>query len=305
MKKHIKENGLQIGDNMRNFILGTDWGEDSDDCVAVRILARAHKKGEINLLGIGINTLTEYSAPSLYRFLEKEGTMCQIGVDKDCPHKIQYVTYQKRLAGEADKTNDDFENAVRLYRKLIAECDGEVEILEIGFLQVICSALMSGPDDISEKTGLELFKEKVKRVWIMGGKWDEQAGAEYNLCKYQFARDASHTFVDNCPCPITFLGWEIGHNLITGNKLADDDFLHLALADHGSGAGRESWDPMLAVLALTNDNEKAGYKTVKGLASVDKNGKNYFRCKPDGKDEYVIKAYEDSYYSDIINELIK
>ena len=58
---------------MRNFILGTDWGEDCDDCVAVRILARAYKKGEINFLGIGINTLTEYSAPSLYRFLEKEG----------------------------------------------------------------------------------------------------------------------------------------------------------------------------------------------------------------------------------------
>ena len=37
---------------MRNFILGTDWGEDSDDCVAIRVLARAHKKGEINLLGI-------------------------------------------------------------------------------------------------------------------------------------------------------------------------------------------------------------------------------------------------------------
>lgn len=290
---------------MRNFILGTDWGEDSDDCIAVRILARAHKKGEINLLGIGINTLTEYSAPSLYRFLEREGTMCQIGVDKSCPHKIEYVTYQKRLAKETDKTNNNFEDAVRLYRKLIVESDGQVEILEIGFLQVICGALMSGPDDISSKTGKELFSEKVSKIWIMGGKWDQQAGMEYNLCKYQFARDASRTFVDNCPCPITFLGWEIGSRLITGDKLEKDDFLHIALNDHGSGSGRESWDPMLTVLALTNDNEKAGYKTVKGLASVDKNGKNYFRCKPDGKDEYVIKAQSDSYYSDIINNLIK
>lgn len=290
---------------MRNFILGTDWGEDCDDCVAVRVLARAHKKGEINFLGIGINTLTEYSGPSLHRFLEKEGVMLPIAVDKSCPHQIQYVTYQKRLAAESTKTNDDFEDSVRLYRRLIAECDGDVEILEIGFLQVICGALMSGPDDISPKTGLELFTEKVKKVWIMGGKWDEQAGMEYNLNKYQFARDASHTFVDNCPSPITFLGWEVGHDLITGNKLPADDFLYLTLVDHGSGDGRESWDPMLAVLALTNDNEKAGYKTVKGFASVDKNGKNYFRTCPHGKDEYVIKAHEDSYYSDIINDLIK
>lgn len=290
---------------MRNFILGTDWGEDSDDCVAVRILARAHKAGKVNMLGMGINTLTEYSAPSLYRFLEKEGVNnIPVGVDKSCPHKIEYVTYQKRLAKETDKTNNDFEDAVRLYRRLIAESDKEVEILEVGFLQVICGALMSGPDDISEKSGMELFKEKVKKIWIMGGTWNMQGGMEYNLSKYQFSRDASHTFVSNCPCPITFLGWEVGSRLITGNKLKDDDFLHIALADHGSGSGRESWDPMLVVLALTNDNEKAGYKTVVGTATVDKEGKNYFEEKENGKDEYVIKSQPDSFYSDIINNLI-
>ena len=58
---------------MRNLILGTDWGEDCDDAVAVRILARYAKAGKINLSAIGINTHTEYSAPSLYAFLEKEG----------------------------------------------------------------------------------------------------------------------------------------------------------------------------------------------------------------------------------------
>ena len=289
---------------MRNFILGTDWGEDSDDCVAVRILARAHKKGEINMLGMGINTLTEYSAPSLYRFLEKEGVNIPVGVDKSCPHKIEYVTYQKRLAAETNKTNDDFEDAVRLYRRKIAEANGQVEILEVGFLQVICAALMSEPDDISPKSGMELFKEKVKKIWIMGGTWTMQGGMEYNLCKYQFSRDASYAFVNNCPCPITFLGWEIGHDLITGDKLASDDFLHLALADHGSGNGRESWDPMLATLALIGDNEKAGYKTVKGIATVDKDGKNYFEENENGIHEYVIKAHEDSYYSEIINNLI-
>ena len=289
---------------MRTFILGTDWGEDSDDCVAVRILARAHKKGEINMLGMGINTLTEYSAPSLYRFLEKEGVSIPVGVDKSCPHKIEYVTYQKRLAAETNKTNDDFEDAVRLYRRLIANAQGEVEILEVGFLQVICGALMSQPDDISPKTGMELFKEKVKKIWIMGGTWNVQGGREYNLCKYQFARDASHTFVANCPCPITFLGWEVGSRLITGNNLKDDDFLHIALSDHGSGSGRESWDPMLATLAIIGDNEKAGYKTVKGYATVDEEGTNFFKEDENGPHEYVVKAHNDSYYSEMINNLI-
>ena len=290
---------------MRNFILGTDFGEDSDDCVAIRILARAHKKGQINLLGIGINTLTEYSAPALYTFLKKEGTMCEIGIDKCNTQELRKVSYQIRLAKETDKTNDDFYDAVRLYRKLIAESDGPVEILEIGFLQVIYGALMSEPDDISPKTGMELFREKVSHVWIMGGRWTHQGGREYNLSEFPFARVGSHGFVKACPCEITFLGWEIGSNLITGDNLQRDDFLHIALDDHGSGDGRESWDPMLIVLALHGDVKKAGYKSVRGNATVDENGLNYFEEKADGPHEYVIKLYDDSYYKNEINELIK
>ena len=34
---------------MRNFILGTDWWTDCDDVVAMRVITKAHKKGEINL----------------------------------------------------------------------------------------------------------------------------------------------------------------------------------------------------------------------------------------------------------------
>ena len=40
---------------MRKMILGTDWWTDCDDAVALRLLAKAHKAGDITLLGIGIN----------------------------------------------------------------------------------------------------------------------------------------------------------------------------------------------------------------------------------------------------------
>ena len=73
---------------MRNIILGTDWGEDCDDAVAVRVLTRSHKAGKINFIGVGINTHTPYAAPSLYRFLEKENCIIPIGVDKSCPKRI-------------------------------------------------------------------------------------------------------------------------------------------------------------------------------------------------------------------------
>ena len=76
------------------------------------------------------------------------------------------------------------------------------------------------------------------------------------------------------------------------------------MADHGSGGGRESWDPMLAVLALTNDNEKAGYKTVKGYATVNEHGLNNFTEDANGPHEYVVKAQSDQFYINIIDSII-
>ena len=50
---------------MKKIILGTDWWTDCDDAVALRLLARAHKNEEIQLLGIGINACMEDSVSSM------------------------------------------------------------------------------------------------------------------------------------------------------------------------------------------------------------------------------------------------
>ena len=54
---------------MRKFILGTDWWTDCDDAVAMRLIARAVKAKEIQVLGIGINACMEHSVASLKAFL--------------------------------------------------------------------------------------------------------------------------------------------------------------------------------------------------------------------------------------------
>lgn len=292
---------------MRNFILDTDWGEDCDDAVAARILLRSAKRNEINLLGIGINTLTEYAAPSLYAFCEKEGHIVPIGIDKSCPKTEWENRYQPRLARDTNKTTNDFKDATQLYREILANTDGEVEIITIGFLQIIEKLLKSEPDEISDQSGYDLFKAKVSRLWVMGGKWDGQGEKEFNFCYTPFACEASSYVLENCPCEIVLLGWEIGARLYTGSKLDESDYLCKALRDWGCNLqGRESWDPMTAVLALTNDIERAGYKGVRGTARVDaKTGKNYFEEAENGNHVYVIKQKPDSYYADIIDDLIK
>ena len=295
---------------MRNILLGTDWWTDCDDAVALRILCRAHKKGEICLKGIGINACMQYSAASVDGFLSLEGVFdVPIGIDLAADDFGGNPPYQKRLSSHAAryKANGDAEDALRLYRRVLAEADGEVEIIEIGYLQVIADVLESGGDDISPMSGIELFEQKVSKVWVMAGKWDEEGGLENNFCRNERSRIGGKKFCRLCPVPVTFLGFEAGQSVISGGDvLAKDDHLYLAMCDHKSQNGRSSWDPMTVCLALAGDEKKAGYGAVFGTARVDgESGANYFEVHTAGKHAYVTKLYEDEYYKKLINDLIK
>ena len=292
---------------MRNFILGTDWWTDCDDAVAVRLLARAHKNQEVRLLGIAINACMPYSVPSLQGFLRKEGVEIPLSIDRRAVDYDGQPPYQKRLAAHASPgvSNEGAEDALRMYRRLLASAEEKVEILEIGFLQVLSALLMSEGDDISPKSGLELLREKVSRFWVMAGKWDQDGEKEHNFALTPKSRRAGRIFCELCPVPVTFLGWEVGYGVLTGGGLSHEDPLWQVLKDHGSEGGRDSWDPMLALLALVGDVSAAGYRTVSGFASVEEEtGANHFK-EGEGPHTYVVKEKPDAYYAEEINRRIR
>ncbi len=294
---------------MREFIFGTDWWTDCDDLAAMRILLRAHKKGDIRLLGVGINACMEYSVASVDGFIELEGVKdIPLGIDLDATDfEGTHLKYQKNLApfAKAYKKNTDAEDAVKLYRRLLAESEGNVEIVEVGFLQVFAQLLTSKRDEFSQKNGLKLVREKVKKVWVMAGKWDEEGGREHNFCNNARSREAAELFCRLCPVPVTFLGFEVGIQVVSGNGLSHDDFLYKAFSDHGSEKGRYSWDPMTALMAVIGDEERAGYISVTGTARVEsETGKNYFTEDENGLHTYVKMKFSNDYYSDMINSII-
>ena len=293
---------------MRNFILGTDWWTDCDDAVALRLLARAHKSGEICLKGIAINACMECSVASLDGFLSAEGVSdVPIGIDLAATDFGGKPPYQKRLSALRQNylTNADAEDAVRLYRKILAEATEPVEIVEIGFLQVISNVLLSPADDISELDGMELFRRKVKKVWLMAGKWDDENGKEHNFSFNHRTRQGAAYFCGNCPVPVTFLGWEVAFDVITGGAVSESDVLHQVLCDFGLPEGRSSWDPMLALLAIVGDEYEAGYNVIRGKASVEEeSGINHFEEDADGMHAYVIKRFNNEYYVEQIHQRI-
>ena len=84
---------------MRSFILGTDWWSDCDDAVAIRLLARAAKAGEVRLLGAVINACMEYSVASLKGFFLSEGIGdLPIGIDPAATDFSGETLYQERVA---------------------------------------------------------------------------------------------------------------------------------------------------------------------------------------------------------------
>ena len=192
-----------------------------------------------------------------------------------------------------------------LSRETLANSDEKAEIIEVGFLQALAALIESPADDISPLTGEELVKEKVKRIWSMAGRWDIDGGFEYNFANNMRARMGAYTVLEKCPVPITFLGWEVGADVITGGKLDNSDHLYNVLLDYKHPNGRMSWDPMLTLLAITNDNEKAGYATVYGKGSIEiESGKNHFEKDEKGIHSFVVKTKENEYYENEINRII-
>ena len=296
--------------NQRPFLIGTDWWTDVDDVVAMRIFARSHKTGRIRLQGVCINACMEYSCPSLDAFLQGEGLpSIPIGIDRNATGYGGKPPYQKRMAQSpgAHRSNGDCTEAVRLYRQALAE-EASVEIAEIGFCQVLAALLRSPPDDLSPLPGHALLAQNCKHIWSMAGRWDDPAGGyEYNLSHTRANRRAASDFYENCPVPVTFLGFEVGLNVISGDVLKgrDNDLLAQALKDHGSENGRHSWDPMLALLALAGDPAAAGYRAVYGQAKIDPgDGKNQWIADGHGSQRYVVKTRPDDFYRNAINAMI-
>ena len=290
---------------MREFILGTDFCSDCDDCMAVRIICRAHKKGEIKLSGICLNVCEELSVQALGGFVANEGVDIPLGADKGATDLNGNSVYHKRLAAIPSnyKSADDAEDGVKMYRRILANAENKVEIIEIGFLQVLSALIDSKPDEISPLDGKELVRQKVDHIWIMAGEWP--SGNEYNFAGFARTRKDSANVCENCPAPITYLGWECGHDVFSGGHLSENDLLHGVLEDYKRPNGHCSWDPMTVVLALKGSPEAYGFTSIKGTASVNpKTGDNSFTVDKNAKDEYVVRLCKQSYYSDIINELL-
>lgn len=297
----------------RQVIWDTDWWTDVDDVVAARILCWAERMGMIDIVCVGISAAMQYSVTSLDAFFLAEGRRgMTIGIDSAATDFGGSPPYQTNMANNNlhdYQSNGDAEDIVRMYRRALVNSTAQIDIIGVGYPQGLANLLKSTADDISSLTGLQLVTQKVRKLWMMAGKYPN--GSENNFTRNARSISGGNYLCANWPTPITFLGWEVGNPVITGGTLASvspasDDLLTKALADYGATGGRSSWDPMTTLLAVYGDANMAGFATVKGTNVVDAStGANTFTINPNGNHEYVVKIQTDNWYKNIINSIIE
>lgn len=288
-----------------NIIHGTDWWTDCDDIVALRILCRAHKKGVIDLKCVCADAVCQHTAASIDAFLRSEGLCLPIGLDKSFKGDESSCKYQEFISQLPHKIkNEDCPDGFKLYRKMLWESEGKCHITEIGFPQIIHQLLISKADELCPLDGMELVKQKVEKIWMMAGDWRNKVHREYNVVDTVAGLEAMKFILNNSPVPITCLGFEVGHDVITGQHLREDDIMHKAFELSHYPNGRSSWDPMLVMLAIIGDAKKAGYKEIFGTAYVDEEGYTIMKEHKGGLHSYVVKLHHNSFYEDMINEII-
>jgi pyrimidine-specific ribonucleoside hydrolase len=90
--------------------------------------------------------------------------------------------HHSRQLPSCDRENAQVENAVTLYRRVLAhQRDHSVVIITTGFLTNLADLLQSPADSLDNRDGKQLVKQKVKKLVSMAGRFPQ--GKEFNLNK--------------------------------------------------------------------------------------------------------------------------
>jgi inosine-uridine nucleoside N-ribohydrolase len=293
------------------IIFDTDIGPDYDDVGALAMLHAFADNGECELLAtIACNNYpnivpvlsvlnTYFKRPDLPIGMV-HGKSVQLGVGQKWD-SVLVRKYPHRL-----NTNDDAEDAVALYRKILtSHPDESVTIVTVGFTTNIANLLKSKPDDISPLDGIALVKKKVQKLVSMAGAFP--SGKEFNI--KEDAAASKYSF-GNWPTPVYFTGWEIGAKLFSGLPLISSSILNSPVKEvfaisipksREDSKGRKSWD-QTAVLMAVRGIEKH-YTNVPGKIVCFDDGQNEWNSDSSGH-FYVVEKTPVAEVEKLINDLM-
>lgn len=288
------------------IILDTDMGSDSDDAGALALLHHLSDNGLAEIVAV-THCASEISGPYAVKVINDYYGRGKIPVGKNKYSTFlegsPYDQYTGLLMKKylADNDEIEFKDAISLMRSVLSENDS-ITIAVIGMMNNLAMLLRSQPDSISPLSGIELVRNRVKDIYIMGGDFEDLSHAEFNV---RNDIESAMYVAENCPVPICYCGFEIGDKVITGQRLKRESNLNpikLAYSVHTEDGLNNSWDPITVYCAVMKENNKlfkfSGGKNI----LFDSAGR--VRVTDDGKDFYVLLKTEISVIEHEIDSLI-
>lgn len=295
-----------------SIILDSDMGPDYDDVGAITILHALADNGEAKILATVASTKYPGVAGIFSVFNAYFGRPgIPVGVPKGYALELRdnqhwtdtlLAKYPHKI-----KTNDEAEDAVMLYRKILAsQPDHSVTIVTIGFLTNLSNLLNTKGDSYSDLAGAQLVQKKVSKLVCMAGKFP--SGWEFNVM--QDAK-ASQNVYTNWPTPIIFSGFEIGakimaglpliHNTAIKNDPTKDVFRISIPQAKEDSAGRKSWDETAVLIAIRGYSQ--WYTLHPGRMIVADNGSDTWDNAGKGQ-AYIVEKVDYKELQKLINTLI-
>lgn len=268
------------------IIFDTDIAPDYDDVGAMALLHALEGMGEAKILATISSNVFETTAPTLSvlnTYFNRPDI--PIGItktalpNKDCSQQWAQAIIAKYP--HALKSNDEAEDAIKLYRKILSsQPDKSVTIVSVGFFTNLAGILNSKPDEYSKLNGMFLVAKKVKHLVSMAARIDKdgKSGYEFNV---MIDAAASQKVFKDWPTPMIVSGFEIGEKILTGIRLINNeaiqdspvkDAFEIALTKDKNTLGRNSWDETAVLVAVRGLEPWFGFRKLN--FEIEDDGKN-------------------------------
>ena len=285
-------------------IFETDMGNDIDDALALDMLYKYADQNKMELLAISVNKNNKY-APLFIDLMNNWygypdipiGTVTNGADSGDEARNYAQATWEHQVDGKQAfpgtvPENNEFPDAVDLYREILTkQADNAVTVVSVGFSTNLARLLESPSDDISELSGNDLVKKKVKLLSVMAGNFNENRMVEYNV---RIDIESAQKVFKDWPTPIVASPWELGHQIkypassIENNfKWAAEHPLVVAYENYlEMPYDRPTWDLTSVIYAL-EDGSDFFTSSKNGQISIDDEGYTNFVEMPNGKHKYL------------------
>lgn len=295
---------------MKKIIFDTDIGGDCDDTGALAILQQAQKANLAKLLAVTVSTSSPYACGCADAINRYYNNVVPIGQTDGVPPGEDVNFFPQSYGAHiANKFENSYtpkgakkpENAVKLLRKILANNQGDkITLVVVGCNINIAGLLESGADEISPLTGIELVKEQVEEVSLMGCYFPTEQVPEIWFgdfkmeaeCNIKVDIKSAQTVFNLCPVPIVVSHYLIGWYIHTGGiliKTQEKNPVAESYKVHSNG-NRDSWDPISAYYAVYGLGDILTAEK-RGKVSIDDNGISTFEEDPNGL--HVILECED------------